>query len=395
MPSATQRRWRGLASAETLLTVLALSGLAYTLMGVIGGDGFAPSGTSALTPLPQLVAAAAAWAVVTRVRHPVRMVAAGVACWMLLGDVWVASLAMYNLGRHPPATRRRIAALTMVALAAMGSRVLMPDPLHLAALNTAFWTLVTGALPLTIGLWLRARRSLLDSLRHQIARARETHEAAIAAARTAERSRIAGEMHDVVAHRVSLMVLHAGALEVTATDPAVTTPAALIRENGREALQELRTILGLLHTREDTALAPQPTLQQLDALVRSSREAGVKIRLTIEGTPHEPPVTVERTAYRVVQEALTNIHKHAPRARTTIRLRHRSDALDISVRNARPVEPVTADFPRGGHGLLNMRERVELLGGAFTAEPQGDGGFLVTATLPTKSTDPHAREAAA
>ncbi|MGP3683828.1 sensor histidine kinase [Streptomyces sp. IBSNAI002] len=393
--SASHRWWRGSAAGDALLTSLVLASLAYLLIRVTVSHGPVHADIVALTPLPQLVAAAAAWATVVRSRHPVPMVAAGAACWLVLGIPWVAMLAMYNLGLRPLATRRRTTGLAVFSLAALASRVLMPNPLHLSAVNTAFWTVAAGALPLTIGLWLAARRTLLDNLRRQITQAQATHEVEVAAARTAERSRIAGEMHDIVAHRVSLMVLHAGALEVTATDPAVTTPAALIRENGREALQELRTILGLLHAREDSALAPQPTLEQLDDLIRSSRQAGVKIRLTIEGTPNELPVTIERTAYRIVQEALTNIHKHAPQARTTIRLRHRAGALDVTIRNARPTKSATADFPRGGHGLLGMRERVELLGGTFTAQPQDDGGFLVTATLPTASTDPQTREAAA
>lgn len=392
---ASHHWWRGPKATEALLTALVLASLAYTLIRITVNRGPVHADIVALTPLPQLVAAAAAWATVVRSRYPAPMVVAGAACWLVLGIPWVSMLAMYSLGLRPLTTRRRTTALATLALTALASRVLMPDPLNLPPFNTAFWTVAAGALPLTIGLWLTARRTLLDNLRRQIAQAQETHEVEVAAARTAERSRIAGEMHDIVAHRVSLMVLHAGALEVTATDPAITTPAALIRENGREALQELRTILGLLHAWEDTALAPQPTLAQLDDLIRSSQQAGVKIRLTIEGTPHELPVTIERTAYRIVQEALTNIHKHAPQARTTIRLCHRAGALDISIRNARPTEPATADFPRGGHGLLGMRERVELLGGTFAAQPQNDGGFLVTATLPTTDADPQTREAAA
>ncbi|MFJ7209283.1 sensor histidine kinase [Streptomyces sp. NPDC098789] len=387
--------WRGSAVAEPLLTVLVLASLLYTLVRVTGIHGSVPAGIAALTPLPELVAVAAAAATTARGRHPVVMVAAGAACWLLLAVPWVAVLAAYGLGLRPLATRRRTAAVAACALAALAARTLMPDPLYLPALNTALWTITAGALPFTIGLWLAARRTLLDNLRRQIVRTQKIHEGEVAAARTAERARIAGEMHDVVAHRVSLMVLHAGALEVTATDPAVTAPAALVRENGREALQELRTILGLLHARDDIALAPQPTLERLDDLIRSSRQTGARIRLTIEGNPHELPVTIERTAYRIVQEALTNIHKHAPRARTTILLHHRVGALDISIRNGRSTERVTADFPRGGHGLLGMGERVALLDGTFTARAQHDGGFLVTATLPTTHAAPRARGAAA
>lgn len=355
-------------AAETLLTLLVLVMLAR---------GF-PDDTSAhASPLAlvQGLLVAAAGLAVTRRRYPVAFLVVGVACWLLATEPSAAALAFYNLGVCP-LSPRRTTALAAAALAAMVSRFLLPDRLHMLWVSTAVLHMVAfGALPLAVGLWLSARRALLANLREQLDRARQVRETEVAAARTAERSRIAGEMHDVVAHRVSLMVLHAGALEVSTADRAVTGPAALIRENGREALQELRSVLGLLHAREDTVLAPQPTLERLDDLVRSSRQAGVKIRLDIEDVPQELPATVERTAYRIVQEALTNIHKHAPGARATIRLRHTADALDVAVRNSRPTRGPGEDFPHSGHGLLGLAERVQLLGGTLSAGTEKDGGF--------------------
>ena len=310
---------------------------------------------------------------------------------MLIGDPWVTALSLYNLGLHPLASRWRTAGIAAAATAALISRsfVFLPDPpiMQLPFLNTAFWTAAAGALPLTIGLWVSARRSLLDNLRQQLAQAQETRELELAAARTAERSRIAGEMHDVVAHRVSLMVLHAGALEVSATDPAITDQATLIRQTGRQALHELRTVLGLMCTSPDTELAPPPTLDRLDDLIAASRQAGTNVHLAVEGTARPLPETVERTAYRVIQEGLTNIHKHAPGACATIRLCHHTDNLEVSISNTRPASQPGAHFPHGGHGLLGLRERVEVLGGTFTAQSQDNGGFLVTATLPTPCED--------
>ncbi|MFE5540624.1 sensor histidine kinase [Streptomyces sp. NPDC056519] len=371
-------RLRAPEVAEKLLTLLVLALLAFDFIGLSTGHRRQSLTGWDLTPLPQLLLAAAAVLTVTRRRHPVALVAIGAACWLFAGgDPAVIALGFYNLGLHPPAPPRHTSVIAAAALAAMTCRALFQP-----VLNTVFYTLAAGALPLAVGLWLAARRTLLANLRRQLFLSREVRERDIAAARTAERSRIAGEMHDVVAHKVSLMVVHAGALEVSSTDPAVIEPASLIRESGREALQELRTVLGLLHAQQDAALTPQPTLEQLHELIASSRQAGVKIHLTVEGTPRELSATVERTAYRIAQEALTNIHKHAPGARATVRVRHDDGVLGISIRNTRPTRPPAEDFPRGGHGLLGLAERVGLLGGTFTAEEQSDGGFLINATIP-------------
>ncbi|WP_185921988.1 sensor histidine kinase [Streptomyces sp. WAC06614] len=381
---------RGAVVVETLLTVVVLGAIVHRAVAVITGHNGPGIPGWDRTPLDLLVLAAAAVLTVTRRRHPVGLVAVGVACWLLVADPTASALAFYNLGLRP-LPPRRTAALAAAGLTALTFRAVIPATLPaldavisgLPTLNTAFYVVVAGALPLAVGLWQSARRALLAQLRRQLAQAEAAREREVAAARTAERSRIAGEMHDVVAHKVSLMVVHAGALEVSTTDPAVTASAGLIRESGREALQELRSVLGLLHAREDAALAPQPTLAQIDDLVRASRQAGVRIRVVTEGALGEVPDATGRAAYRIVQEALTNIHKHAAGARTTVHLSRRADALGIRVRNARPVRPPDGDFPRGGHGLVGLGERVELLGGTFSAQEQADGGFLVTATLPT------------
>jgi signal transduction histidine kinase len=202
--------------------------------------------------------------------------------------------------------------------------------------------------------------------------------------RLEERARIAHDMHDVVAHRVSLMVLHAGALEVNTTDDKAAATAALIRTTGREALAQLRDVLGVLKSGDQAVLdrlRPLPTLSELDSLLDQSRSAGIPVTRVDDGEPRELPVVVQHAAYRVVQESLTNVHKHAGQAVTKVVLRYLPAALEVSVANAvtgRPPEPL----PGGGLGLVGLRERVEVLGGEFDAGPV-PGGFAVTARLPS------------
>ncbi|MFJ9610056.1 sensor histidine kinase [Kitasatospora sp. NPDC101176] len=365
--------------ADRVLTAVVLVALGYEAVdiGITGSVRGFPGGA----PWALLLLCCGVVAAVVRRRRPATALVVGAACWTLLAAPWVIALVLYDSALHPPASRRRAVALRVFGVLALGSRLVLPDPLGLAPTNIAFWTVACGALPVAVGLWLAARRGLLASLREQLARAEASRAVEVAAARTAERSRIAGEMHDVVAHRVSLMVLHAGALEVSGGE-AVAEQAALIRRTGRTALEELRAVLGLLHSAEDAALAPQPTLERLDELVRSSREAGTGVLLAVEGVRGELSPAVERTAYRVVQEALTNVHKHAPGARATVRLRHGPDVLEVSVRNTRPAGRAADRFPSSGHGLVGLRERVTLAGGALTTGPLEDGGFLVTAELP-------------
>ncbi|MEU7840558.1 histidine kinase [Micromonospora sp. NPDC049114] len=233
-------------------------------------------------------------------------------------------------------------------------------------------------LPLVLGLWVRARQDTLTALRDRAERLEREQEARADRVRAEERTRIAREMHDVVAHRVSLMVVHAGALEVTAVDPGTVEAAALIRTTGRQALTDLREVLGVLR-QTDPAVTPERGLDTLDELIGESRAAGLRVSRQDEGVPTALPATLGRTAYRVVREALTNVRKHAADAETTVCLRYLPDGLEVLVRNG-PSEGTSA-LPGAGQGLLGLRERVELLGGRLEAAPV-DGGFLVRALIP-------------
>ena len=195
-------------------------------------------------------------------------------------------------------------------------------------------------------------------------------------------------MHDVLAHKVSLIALQAGGLEVNPGIGAerVRQSAGQIRSTAREAMEELRAVLGVL--RDETAiglpegadLAPQPGLPELSALVDSSRAAGVRITLTVDAA--ELPTATGRAVYRVVQEALTNVHKHARGAATEIVVTTAPDGgLLATVTNRRPVAAQSL-LPGSGAGLIGLRERVALLGGTLTAGPTSDGGWQVRAWLP-------------
>ncbi len=196
-----------------------------------------------------------------------------------------------------------------------------------------------------------------------------------------ERSTIARELHDVVAHKVSVMVVQAGAERSILDSGATSTEETLrtIETTGREALVELRRLLGVLRSGESESRAPQPTLEDVDALVAQVRDAGVDVELRIEGERRRLAPGVELSAFRIVQEALTNVLKHAGGAHALVALRFEGAELEIEVRDEGGVEH--APGPGTGHGLLGIRERVALHGGRVDAGPTGDG-YTVRAWLP-------------
>jgi signal transduction histidine kinase len=275
--------------------------------------------------------------------------------------------------------------------------------------------------PLLLGLYVGARRRLMESLREradslerELQLLAERAEERAEWARNEERTRIAREMHDVVAHRVSLMVVHAAALQAVARkDPEkAVRNAALVGDMGRQALTELREMLGVLRSgeglerrvqgvplaavgvaaavaasraAEGAGAADGPCLSELEELIGQSAAAGMVVNLSVEGDARLYGAEVEQTAFRVVQEALTNVHKHAAGAKTHVRLAHRGDEVAMQVENEPPPEPASGSevrFPSGGNGLLGMKERVAALGGVFVSGPTEAGGFRVSAVIP-------------
>jgi signal transduction histidine kinase len=199
-----------------------------------------------------------------------------------------------------------------------------------------------------------------------------------------ERARIARELHDLVAHNVSLMVVQAGAERHALPEDQAATREVLgsIEQAGRQALVEARRLLGMLRRKDDREeLEPQPSIDQIDALVERVERAGLPVALQVEGEQAPLPAGVDLCAYRVVQEALTNALKHAGPARAEVVLRFGARALDIEVRD----DGLGAAVPNGdgaGHGLIGMRERVALYGGQLDAGPRRCGGFEIRARLP-------------
>jgi signal transduction histidine kinase len=195
-----------------------------------------------------------------------------------------------------------------------------------------------------------------------------------------ERLRIAQELHDVVAHNVSLIVVQAQALGATAGDEQVREATDGIADLGRQAMKEMHRTLKLLRGDDAADLAPQPGLGELPDLLARTRSAGVGIELTVEGEPRPLDQSVDLSAYRIVQEALTNVVKHAGPANTKVTLGYRPDALELTIADSGN-GAASAASP-GGHGLVGMRERAALFGGTLTAGPRDGRGFEVRASLP-------------
>ncbi len=214
---------------------------------------------------------------------------------------------------------------------------------------------------------------------------RQASAARLDAALAEERTRIARELHDVIAHHVGAMVIQAGAgrrvLEKDGDVDRARDALAAIERSGRTALMAVPVVIGAL--RGDSGTAPQPTLALLDEVTTAAAEAGLAVDVTIEGTQRDLPAPVEVSAFRIVQEAVTNAMKHAGPATVEIRLRYAADALDISVvDDGRGATPDTTSS--GRYGLAGMRERATLLGGRLEAGPRPSGGFEVHAWLPVQ-----------
>jgi len=260
-------------------------------------------------------------------------------------------------------------------------------PGHVAG---AIGVAVECAAAVALGLYVGARRASGAALRDRADLADRERELLADRAVAEERLRIAQDLHDIVAHNVSLMVVQAQALGATVDDQRVVGATDAIADLGRRAMTEMHRTLRLLRADDDEAAqrAPQPNLSNLDKLIEQTRASGMEVELTIEGEPRPLTQTVELSAFRIVQEALTNVIKHAGRAHTVVTVGYRKSGLELRItdsgRGRLPAPgPPGDDPPRsGGHGLVGMRERAALFGGTLTALPRLDHGFEVTALLP-------------
>jgi len=358
-----------------------------------------------------------------RRRWPVAVVLVGIAVSPAQMGFLLSLVGLYTLAASEVPRRITVALASMNGFGTLLVAFLnFQDSMHDSGTESMslLVTLIVSALvalgltapPVLLGLYARARRRLVESLRERAdGLERELELLAEKAleraerARADERTRIAREMHDVVAHRVSLMVVHAAALKAVALkDPQKASASAeLLGDMGRQALTELRQMLGVLRTASEpvapaapvtaapgTRVAPAvpdeedegPSLERLAELVEESAAAGMGVELAVEGESRPCGARIEATVYRVVQEALTNVHKHAAGAKARVLLAYREAEVAVLITNGPSDGSAATRLPSGGHGLVGMRERVTAHGGGFAAGPTPEGGFRVSAMIP-------------
>ena len=306
-----------------------------------------------------------------------------------MGNVWApygTVLAAYGPVYYSPQNRR----VALIALGIFAVIVCRPWQFSLTIIAIGLLRVAVGPL---VALYFDARRRLVQALTERAERAERERDLLAEQARAEERARLAGEMHDVVTHRVSLMVLQAGALRMTAPDERTRQAAEELRAAGCQALDELRDLVGILRTAPDGDQTP--SVAGFAELVAESTAVGTPAELIEDGDPALASPLVGRTAYRIVREALTNVRKHAPGAQVTVHVSYDQSQVRLTVRNARPPgHPAglngsgTGGVGSGlastgsGLGLAHLRQRIELVHGTLRAGPEPGGGFCLEATLP-------------
>lgn len=373
-------------------TVLAAALAVFSVVGdatVEPGDEVAKASMWVAVPLTLVSCGALAW---RRVRPAAVMTVVGgvVVASIAVNVVWwsggiAAIFALYSVAAHGERRASVVSLiLTMAAIAFALASYRLRNDTDLTAVDVAanYLMFVTAWI---LGDNLRNRRGYVAGLEERAAGLERQREDEARRAVAVERGRIARELHDVVAHHVSVMVVQAGAARrVLVAHPDQATEAlASVEAVGRQALDELRRVLGVLRSvpaadgTDDRA--PQPGLDAVALLAEQVREAGLPVDVQVEGDVRPLPVGVDLSAYRIVQEALTNALKHAGPARASVTLRYGADGVELEVVD----DGRGAASPAGnGHGLLGMRERVELFGGELKVGPRPGGGYAVRARLP-------------
>ncbi|HET8952281.1 MAG TPA: histidine kinase [Solirubrobacteraceae bacterium] len=380
--------WRRARMTSPLLRDRIFAGLLFVMAEievlVVGGD----------APLPLLMLAAAGYSLPLawrRVRPPLMVavvVASVVAMSALLTDAtqyFVPFLGVmlfsYSAGAYADG-RTAYAGLAIMVAGVLTVTLLSPTQIAGDYIFPTSFAVVAWL----SGRAVRTRTRLTEELHEAAVREQETREMDAQRAAADERRRIAREMHDVVAHSVSVMVVQAGgARRILARDPERAVAAAeQIERTGREALAEMRRLLGVLHREDDAhdARAPQPTMAGIDALVARARGAGLPVELHVEGARRSLPAGLDLAAFRVVQEGLTNALKYADHAPTEVHVRWGERTLELEILDRGPGPARDRLGGDGGHGLVGMRERVKLYGGELEAGRRRGGGFRIHAKLP-------------
>ncbi|NGO78092.1 sensor histidine kinase [Streptomyces sp. YC504] len=362
--------------------------LVAVLIGLIGAEavGKNPNVSENAAHLDQLIGAVACAAVWLRRRWPVGLAIAMIPVSVVSDTAGgAAAVALFTLAVHRPF--RYVAWIGGITTALVPFiYVLRPDadiPYGVAVALAVMLSLTVVAW----GMFVRSRRQLLLSLRDRALRAETEAELRAEQAQRLAREAIAREMHDVLAHRLTLLSVHAGALEFRPDAPQaeVARAAGVIRDSAHEALQDLREIIGVLRANEpaEESGRPQPTLTELDQLVAESRQAGMEVRLDSRlDDPKAVPAATGRNAYRIAQEALTNARKHAPGAEVAISVTGApGEGLTLDIHNPPPPGEVP-HVPGSGQGLIGLTERATLAGGRLDHGEEADGGFRVHAWLP-------------
>jgi signal transduction histidine kinase len=325
---------------------------------------------------------AVAVAFVFRRRFPATMVVLAVAGLALVGMIAQLAVAAYTM-----ASRRGNVRETWLATAMLFAAVVVPWGLRFSV--EEFTSLALNGVAIVVapalwGLWIVQRRQLLASLRNRAEQAERERDLRAASAVAEERTRIARELHDVVAHRISQIAVLTGALAVS-RDGKAAEVAEVIRGTSTTALEEMRELLGVLRRGEPTApLHPSPSLDSLHNLVNEAVATGQRVHVDLPDELPAVPGSAGRAVYRLVQEALTNAAKHAPGAEVRLGLGVTHSELTVSVRNTPGAPRALRSVPvvESGFGLAGMRERVELAGGRLQVGPRPDGGFTVAASFP-------------
>jgi len=300
------------------------------------------------------------------------------------GPGWIALfIALYTLTAYGDGRRSLVIAGVGIAVLATGWLVAAADIEPRAAIGWVFFRIAASVMAAALGESIRSRRAVAAEALERARQAERTREEEARSRVDAERLRIAREVHDTVAHAIAIINVQAGVTAYLLDKRPERAREALvtIEQTSAQALHEMRTVLGVLRD-SDNGRAPHPGLGEVNALIAIAREAGLDIELETTSSTPPLPSAVDHTAYRILQESITNVIRHAGPTRVTVALDYRADALEVRVTDEGAAGAGNGRSAEPGRGIVGMRERCGLLGGALTAGPRASGGFEVKARLP-------------